>query len=160
MTYCETSPLLNAAQLKIQGREINEAMGWSRGWLANLRFLALCLADPQLRGLSHLLAQVDEHNSLVSAIEMDIRKAASKEKTLLNDLHAVVKTFYQTKEEIIQAIAQYGERNDERNNTSNTVVPDDVLSYEPEESGGVYNWLIRKSRALRTKVQGLVDSTI
>lgn len=153
MTYCETSPQLNAAQLKIQRFEINDAIGWGNGWLASVRFFCLCLADPDLKGLSHFLALADEHNSLVSAIEMDIRKAVEREKTLLHDLYVVTKTFSQTKEEIIQAIAQYG--NSSRNDDS--VVSDAQLSSNAGESGGVYSWLVRTSHALRTQAQTLVD---
>ncbi len=108
MTYCESYPQLNAAQLKIQGHEICDAIGFGKSWLASVRFFLLYLTGPDLGSLSHLLDQADEHNYLVSAIETDIQTAPEQEPDLLKDLHAVVKTFSHTKEEIIRAIAQYG----------------------------------------------------
>lgn len=159
MTYCETCPQLNAAQLKIQGREICDAIGFGKSWVAGMRFFFLCLAGPDLDSLSHLLDQADEHNYLVSAIETDLQSAADQENDLLKDLDAVVKTFSQTKEEIIRAIAQYGAQ--AHGNRSDIVTQSGAsVSCDMSESEGVYRWLIRKSRYLGMQAQALVNPLI
>nr|MBX2863661.1 hypothetical protein [Leptolyngbyaceae cyanobacterium MAG.088] len=124
MTCCQICPQLNAAQLKIRGHEIYDAIGLGKSWLASLRVFLMCLASPSLTGLSHLLDQADEHNHLVSAIETDLKSAAEQEQDQLKDLQMVIDTFSETKEDIIQAIAQYSDQT--RSNKSTVVAQNSV----------------------------------
>ena len=111
MLYCDTQlrNQLIASSLRINSFEIRDAIGFDDDWLTGLRLLLDCCSRPDYAGLSQLLEQASEHNQLVAAIEPDIQNAANcdLEKSLIVELNDVIATFFQTKREILDAIAQY-----------------------------------------------------
>lgn len=149
MTYCQVALPLNAAQLKIQRHEIYETLKFGKGWLGSMRLFLLCLTAADLSGLSLLLDQVDEHNHLVSAIEVDLQRATDGHPAQddLKDLQTAIQTFSRTKGKIMRALAQ---QNHQTAENTGIVEP---MSCELKESGSVYSWLIEKSSYLGMQAQ-------
>ena len=149
---------LSAAQIKIHGDEIRDAMGFEKSWLAGVCFFLRCLTASDLSGLSQLLDQVDEHNQLVSAIEIDLQQASSANPAndaLQTDLYGVVKTFSQTKQKILKAIAQ---QNNQSYGGSTSATNDIIQSMggDATKLQNVYGGLIRKSYSLGIRAQELI----
>ncbi|MEM9482159.1 MAG: hypothetical protein AAGA83_00550 [Cyanobacteria bacterium P01_F01_bin.116] len=147
---CHISIQLNPTRLKIHGHEIREAAGLNKGWVAGMRFFLLCLTADDLSGLYQLLDLVDEHNHLVSAIEIDLQNAISgQESGSLQELEEVVQIFSQTKQQVLHAIAQHGSQD----SAASSSIP---MSCPVNQTQNIYSGLIRKSYSLATQAQTLV----
>lgn len=155
MNY-DLSTQLHPTQLKIQGHEIREAIGFDHSWVAGMRFFLLCLAADDLSDLSQLLDLVDEHNHLVSAIEIDLQKAiANPQNEILQELEDVVLTFSQTKHQVLAAIAQQSIQNSTDGIGHNRV----PMSCPINTAQSIYSGLVRKSYALTLQTLALAPSS-
>lgn len=150
---CPISTQLNPTRLKIHGHEIREAIGFNQGWVAGMRFFLLCLTADDLSGFSQLLDLVDEHNHLISAIEIDLQNVISgQESDSLQELEEVVQTFSHTKQQLLHAIAQHSSQ-DSAANISHRGSP---MSCPVNQTQSIYSGLISKAYALATQVQALI----
>lgn len=157
MLYCDTQlrNQLIASSLRINSFEIRDAIGFDDDWLTGLQLLFEDCSRYDYAELSQLLKQANEHNQLVTAIEPDIQNAANRdlEKSLVVELNDVIATFFQTKREILDAIAQYSILRDSscRNSIERYMGDPSNPLLEPSATQS-YSQLIQKSLQLADEV--------
>ena len=156
MLYCDTQlrNQLIASSLRINSFEIRDAIGFDHDWLTGLQLLFENCSRGDYAELSQLLKQADAHNQLVAVIEPDIQNAANRdlEKSLVVELNDVIATFFQTKREILDAIAQYSVlRNSSPCNSIERYMGEPYNPLAEVSSAQSYRELVQKSLQLATQ---------